>query len=331
MKYFDVFNGDADGICALHQLRLAAPADAVLVTGVKRDIALLRRVDAGAGDVVTVLDVSADVNRAELVSLLQRGARVRYFDHHFAGDLPAHPNLRAHIDTSAETCTSLLVDQHLHGLHSLWAIAGAYGDNLARPAELYADKLGLDEAQRGRLRELGENLAYNAYGDHEADLVVHPAELYRALMAYVDPFAFMRDAPICRRLSGQKHADLRLAALAKPEFELAGAIIYILPDTAWARRVRGMMSNELANRNADLAHAVLTPDGEGGYTVSVRAPQASPSGADALCRRFPTGGGRLAAGGINHLPQDALPRFVSEMDRAFPDPPGNRSWQGVKR
>ena len=42
MTRYDVFNGDADGICSLLQLRLAAPCDAVLVTGVKRDIALLR-------------------------------------------------------------------------------------------------------------------------------------------------------------------------------------------------------------------------------------------------------------------------------------------------
>ena len=44
MTHFDVFNGDADGLCALHQLRLAAPVDSVLVTGAKRDIALLQRV-----------------------------------------------------------------------------------------------------------------------------------------------------------------------------------------------------------------------------------------------------------------------------------------------
>src|SRR5678815_3472044 len=43
MRYFDVFNGDADGICALHQLRLADPLDSTLVTGLKRDIALLNR------------------------------------------------------------------------------------------------------------------------------------------------------------------------------------------------------------------------------------------------------------------------------------------------
>ena len=31
MTRFDVFNGDADGICALLQLRLANPLDTVLV------------------------------------------------------------------------------------------------------------------------------------------------------------------------------------------------------------------------------------------------------------------------------------------------------------
>ena len=34
--HIDVFNGDADGICALIQLRLVSPMAAHLVTGVKR-------------------------------------------------------------------------------------------------------------------------------------------------------------------------------------------------------------------------------------------------------------------------------------------------------
>jgi len=33
--YFDVFNGDADGICALHQLRLRHPARSTLITGAR--------------------------------------------------------------------------------------------------------------------------------------------------------------------------------------------------------------------------------------------------------------------------------------------------------
>ena len=51
---YDIFNGDADGICALTQLRNAEPRESVLVTGVKRDIELLQQVDAGEGDLVAV-------------------------------------------------------------------------------------------------------------------------------------------------------------------------------------------------------------------------------------------------------------------------------------
>ena len=81
MRYFDVFNGDADGICALHQLRLADPLDSTLVTGLKREIALLGSVPATDGDVVTVLDISLDRNRDALEALLARGVVVHYFDH----------------------------------------------------------------------------------------------------------------------------------------------------------------------------------------------------------------------------------------------------------
>nr|MCS5525096.1 acetyltransferase [Candidatus Poseidoniia archaeon] len=35
MTHYDVFNGDADGICALQQLRLARSRTSTLVTGVK--------------------------------------------------------------------------------------------------------------------------------------------------------------------------------------------------------------------------------------------------------------------------------------------------------
>ncbi len=44
--WIDVFNGDADGICALLQLRLQQPRESLRITGVKRDIALLERVNA---------------------------------------------------------------------------------------------------------------------------------------------------------------------------------------------------------------------------------------------------------------------------------------------
>ena len=87
-KYYDIFNGDADGICALHQLRLEEPRDAQRVTGVKRDVTLLERVDAAAGDEITVLDISMKTNASALAKLLGRGVTCRYFDHHAAGVIP---------------------------------------------------------------------------------------------------------------------------------------------------------------------------------------------------------------------------------------------------
>jgi hypothetical protein len=119
-------------------------------------------------------------------------------------------------------------------------------------------------------------------------------------------------------LRDARRGDLALARDIAPTRVGAGTAVYLLPDAAWSRRVRGALGNELALREPTCAHAILTPNGEGGYTVSVRAPHASGTGADALCRAFATGGGRSAAAGINHLPQDQLPEFLRQFERAFP-------------
>ena len=165
MADFDVFNGDADGICALHQLRLAEPRQAEFVTGVKRKIALLKREQAQAGDRVTALDISLKTNLDAVQRLLAEGAEIEYFDHHQADGMPTHPKLHAHIDTGAEWCTSLLVNRHLGGKHLPWAVTAAFGDNLADAARAAAQPLGLSEAALLELQELGECINYNAYGE----------------------------------------------------------------------------------------------------------------------------------------------------------------------
>jgi len=317
MAYYDVFNGDCDGICALHQLRLEEPRESTLVTGVKRDIALLARVGAGSGDAVTVLDVSAASNRPALESLLARGVRVRYFDHHFAGDLPRHPGLEALIDTSPGVCTGILVDRYLAGRRRIWAVVAAFGDNLDAPARALAEPLGLDAARLDALRSLGENLAYNAYGDTESDLIMHPGALYRTVARHADPFRLIAEEPVLARIDAARREDLARAAELRPEHRSKRADVYVLPDAPWSRRVRGVFGNDLANRFPERAHAILTRDALGGFVVSVRAPRSQPQGADALCRGFATGGGRASAAGINHLPQDALPEFVRRLEQAF--------------
>ena len=83
VEYIDIFNGDADGICALLQWRLAHPQTSRLITGVKRDIQLLQRAQARAGDQITVLDISLDSNRQALDHLLAQQAQIFYVDHHY--------------------------------------------------------------------------------------------------------------------------------------------------------------------------------------------------------------------------------------------------------
>lgn len=315
-KYYDIFNGDADGLCALHQLRLDSPRHAECVTGVKRDIKLLERVDAGAGDQLTVLDISLKSNAQALAKLLARGVKCEYFDHHAAGTIPQHAGLVAHIDTAPDVCTSLIVDRHLSGRHRLWAVVAAFGDNLVAAALRAAQPLDLDRTELARLHELGECLNYNAYGDTLDDLHYHPADLYQTLTPYRDPREFMIDEPVFDVLKNACREDLDRAESTKPEFAADKHALYILPDAAWSRRANGLYANRLAQAHPNRAHAVLIAK-PGGYAVSVRAPSADPRGADALCLRFASGGGRAGAAGVNFLPQAELAAFADAFRAAY--------------
>jgi hypothetical protein len=317
-KSYDIFNGDADGVCALHQLRLEYPRTAEHVTGVKRDIRLLERVDAGPQDELTVLDISMKSNAHALRRLLDAGARVEYFDHHASGEIPQHAALRAHIDTSADTCTSLIVDRHIQGRYRMWAVVAAFGDNLVSAAVAAAQPLRLDHTELARLHELGELLNYNAYGQSVEDLHYHPADLYQAVAPYPDPRHFIFDEPIFNVLRAAFAEDLYRAGEAPPHEVDTSAALYILPDAAWSRRVNGAFANRLAQREPGRAHAVLV-EAAGGYAVSVRAPLSRPKGAGALCEQFETGGGRESAGGINTLAATDLEAFTSAFARAFSD------------
>lgn len=308
---YDVFNGDADGVCALHQLRLAEPVESQLVTGPKRDISLLKRVKAQSGDRITVLDVALSKNREALDAVLAAGASVRYFDHHQPGEIPVHPNFEAHIDTSPETCTSLLVNDYLNGKHLVWAVTAAFGDNLAQSAQNAAAPLGLSEAQLDQLRELGECLNYNGYGETLEDLHYAPNELYRIVHQYTNPFDMVSSEPAFQVLCNGFADDMAHVDSAMPEEERPSGRIYVLPAEKWARRISGVLGNRLAEASPDLAHAVLTSKPGGGFVVSVRAPISNRHGADEICSQFESGGGRKGAAGINHLPDEDYNRFVN--------------------
>lgn len=315
MRRFDVCNGDADGLCAVLQWRLAMPQPATLVTGLKRQIDLLQQVPARAGDEVLVCDLSMQRNRAALLRLLEHGARVRYFDHHAVDHVPSHPGLQAHIDTDGAVCTSLLVDRHLGGRFRAWALVGAYGDNLAPVADALAAGMGLDADARGQLRMLGEAINYNAYGDDAGDQRIAPQRLYARLQGHADPLEFLRHDSLGTELDALRRVDLRQAFALPMQHAGAQAKALKLPDAPWSRRVIGCLANELAAAEPQLAHAVLKALPGGAYVVSLRAPLAAPAGANEFCRCF-GGGGRARAAGIDHLPAAELQRFMAELSAA---------------
>ena len=316
-RVIDVFNGDADGICALHQLRLVDAAESELITGPKRDISLLKRVKAHAGDHITVLDIALSKNRDALDKLLAAGAHVRYFDHHQPGDIPAHPHFEPHIDTDANVCTSLLVNQYLQGKQLAWAVTAAFGDNLAEAARQAAAPLHLSADRLAQLQSLGECLNYNGYGDTLDDLFYDPADLYRQLRPFADPFAFIAESPAYQTLKGGYQDDMARAVAVRAAEDCPSGRVFMLPAEKWARRISGVFGNLLAVESPAQAHAVLTAKPDGGYVVSVRAPLAAKSGADELCSQFDTGGGRKGAAGINHLPESEVGRFIASFFEVF--------------
>src|SRR5262249_10545524 len=152
-------------------------------------------------------------------------------------------------------------------------------------AMVAAQSLSLDEAALGTLRELGECLNYNAYGETVEDLHFHPAELFRRLQPYQDPLAFAAAAPEFARLRAARDEDWSRARQAPVRALGMHAAAVILPDEKWSRRISGLLANELATQAPLRAHAVLTQRGDS-YVVSLRAPLQSAMSIDEVARRF---------------------------------------------
>ncbi|QLE86070.1 DHH family phosphoesterase [Shewanella sp. Scap07] len=316
---FDVFNGDADGILSLLQLRKANPQDSKLITGVKRDISLLKKVSLDQASHVNVLDISMEKNVLALTELLEKEIPVFYADHHRSGDIPASSLLQAHIDPHPNTCTALIIDNILSGEYHLWAIAAAFGDNLNSRAFQLAKERGLSEVQAKLLQELGVLINYNGYGASVADLHYDPAELFRLLMTYDSPFDVIDDdsSPF-NVLKSAYSDDITRARSEKPQHNSDILMVTELPNSAWARRVSGVFGNMLANESPNKAHAVLTKNLDGDtYTVSLRAPLNNKQGAGDICASFATGGGRAAAAGINALPINLLSEFIDTVEGGY--------------
>ena len=244
--------------------------------------------------------------------ILDQGAEVFYVDHHQSGEMPQHRSFTSLIDTAADTCTSLLVDDYLKYRFSAWAVTAAFGDNLKDSALQRAQGLGFTQQQLQELETLGICLNYNSYGRVISDLHIAPDQLYQCLSSYQSPLDFISDnGDLFQKLLSCYQDDLRLAEYVVADFTNSDVALYLLPDIAWARRVSGVWGNVLANRNPNKAHAIVSEDGNSGYQISVRAPLNNKTGADELCGLFPGGGGRMAAAGINHLDRSQLVTFIT--------------------
>jgi single-stranded DNA-specific DHH superfamily exonuclease len=331
MANYDLFNGDADGICALILLRLAQPKESTLITGIKRDIKLLKnlmeQVKLKQGDEVVVLDVSMAKNTEYLNRVLNVGANVFYADHHQMGDKPEHESLDAHINISSNTCTALIISAYLRGQlkkeSHAWAIVAAFGDNITIVAEALCDKAGYSEEQINQLRTLGICMNYNGYGADVSDLFYHPADLYKIAVKYASPFEFIEnESEVFHTLSDGYESDMAKALKTEPSHKTEKAAMYILPNAKWARRVSGVVGNELANQYPDRAHAILTEraekvdvsngDEESTYQVSIRAPKNDLKGADIIATKF-GGGGRKGAAGIDVLTSAQIAMLIEEL------------------
>ncbi len=190
----------------------------------------------------------------------------------------------------------------------------AYGDNLLTRADELADLAGLSLQQAQQLKELGTLVNYNGYGESLDDLHYHPAELFQQLLAYDDPFAVIaaQDSPY-HSLKAAYQQDMSSAQSLQPIYQDANLNVYKLPNSAASRRISGVYGNWLANQTPHQAHLVLTENNQNGYTVSLRAPLDNKQGAGELCSQFFSGGGREAAGGINHLEVEMLPSLIHKV------------------
>ncbi|WP_197485261.1 MULTISPECIES: DHH family phosphoesterase [unclassified Vibrio] len=318
--HFDVFNGDADGICALIQLRKNTPLDSTLITGVKRDIQLLKQVcDKENVASVCALDISMEKNQQALTTLLQRNISTFYCDHHRTGTVPESEKLTTCLDTSPEICTSLLINNYIGEAQYLWACTGAFGDNLIVQGTALAKKYDLKQVDIDFLIELGTLINYNGYGSAIDDLHIHPKALFQTLMLSQSPFDLRDDKDsVFYQLKNGFDQDWQQVKKIKPFHNSARVEVYQLPDHAWARRISGTFGNWLANQTPDKAVAVITSNPNADtYTVSVRSPLNRREGADEVCSQFPSGGGRKAAAGINALPQQQISVFIDAMQSQF--------------
>ena len=285
MRWY-AYNGDADGICSMVQWGLVYGIEGQRVTGVKRDIELLERVNPNPNDEIIVMDISLARNHARAVELSTQGFDITWFDHHLAGD-PIDA-IATHIDTSSDVCTARIVEKYL-GVESDWAQVALHGDGLS------------PHSSKPEFKELGELLNYNGYGADLSDLHFHPDDLLLLCLQAKTPQNFM-DTQAFMTLKNGFESDLSHAQ----NVSITDGY-YLLPNEAWARRVVGVMAHRI-NESGDGPHVIAIDKGET-LQVSIRGSE----GIGELCKMF-GGGGRATAGGIDALPKSEITALMKEVN-----------------
>lgn len=316
MTSFDIFNGDADGLCGITQLRLANPKHSTCITGVKRNNILLNDARLSANSQLTVVDISLHSNLRGLTQALDQGCSVEWFDHHHPGVIPKHRNLVTHIDTDPHVCSSLIINKLLNNRFARWAIVAAFGDNLEESAYSLAATCDTPEVTIDVLKDLGVCINYNSYGACIEDLHYHPETLYNIMQEFDEPMNLVAETDILPTLKAHYEADLTSARNTPIKAINDYVAIAILPNTKWARRISGIYANTLSNHFPDRAHAILIEKSDG-YTVSIRAPKANPVNAQMVALKFETGGGRHTAAGIQHFTADQTNKLVHELTQQY--------------
>ena len=316
MNNFDIFNGDADGLCGITQLRLARPRQSTPITGVKRDNLLLNDAMLPDNSQLTVVDISLHSNVRGLTQALSQGCVVEWFDHHHSGVMPARRNLTARIESDPTVWSSLVINTLLKNRFRHWAIVAAFGDNLSESAHALAATSDMPQKTLETLKDLGVCINYNSYGTSIEDLHYHPETLYHMMQAFDEPINLVAETKLLPELKGNYEADLIAARGATIDAINEYVAVVTLPSTAWARRINGLYANELSNRFPERAHAILIEQ-VSGFAVSIRAPKSNPLNAHQVALKFETGGGRHAAAGIQHLTADRINNLVNELMRHY--------------
>jgi len=284
------------------------------VTGLKRDLALVEKLPELTEGEIFGFDLNLGANRAELVRRLAApGLKVTWFDHHEPGEIPDSPRLTPHINTGFGTCTALIVHKYLEVQDPCWAAMACFGDNMPETAEALLKPMGLTETVFHALREGGELINYNAYGENAEDVLFQPLAVAECMAPFPDHGDFLRDSGLIAPLRAQFQNDQILAGDLQPQDNRGKARIYHLPAQPWARRLGSTFANRTALQYPESALAILHPLQDGSFQVSIRSPR-EPRGAgpaaSKLAKEFATGGGRALAAGINSLPASEVDGFT---------------------